>query len=95
MILFVIFDLLHNVSKNSAANLMTSTNLTIVWSPNFIKGKDPVSDLKMCAIGDKNGGVGTIVKKCIEEYDMVFFNSMSYLHGTDSSTASSESHPVN
>ena len=63
--------LLHEIDVNSSKNLMNASNLTIVWSPNFVRGNNPMDDVKMCAL-DGGGGIGTMVKLMIEKHQEIF-----------------------
>ncbi|ORY47242.1 RhoGAP-domain-containing protein [Rhizoclosmatium globosum] len=72
LLLRSLFHLLHTIHKNQAKTLMHSGNLAIVWSPNFVKSNNPMVDLGMCAIGAGGGGIGTLVKICIEQWVEVF-----------------------
>jgi Rho GTPase-activating protein 1 len=45
-----LFSLLRDISKQESQNLMSSQNLAIVWSPNFVKSGNVVQDLAICAV---------------------------------------------
>lgn len=64
------FKVLHKIHLNCDVNKMTSANLAIVFSPNFLAGADPLCDLQLC--GAEEGTLGIIVKTCIENYDAIF-----------------------
>ncbi|KAJ3333637.1 hypothetical protein HDU76_005866 [Blyttiomyces sp. JEL0837] len=46
-----VFRLLKEVDSHSGRNLMTAHNLAIVWSPNMVRGDNPMVDFAMCAVG--------------------------------------------
>ncbi|KAJ3233052.1 hypothetical protein HDU78_006686 [Chytriomyces hyalinus] len=71
-LLRALFQLLHMIHLNHTKTLMHSGNLAIVWAPNFVKSANPMIDLGMCAVGTSGGGVGTLVKICIERWEEVF-----------------------
>jgi hypothetical protein len=48
---------------------MTSSNLAIVWTPNFLKGDDPLAYL---AASPGNDQFRNIVKCCIENHSELF-----------------------
>jgi len=63
--------LLKEVHLNSEVNLMTSSNLAIVWAPNLVRSGDPLEDFKMATLAPE-GTVGTFVRWAIENYDKLF-----------------------
>jgi len=63
--------LLKEVHLNSEVNLMTSSNLAIVWAPNLVRSGDPIEDFKMATLAPE-GTVGTFVRWAIENYDRLF-----------------------
>ncbi|KAI9203378.1 Rho GTPase activation protein [Polychytrium aggregatum] len=65
-----VFYLLLLVQQNAAKNLMTATNLAIVFAPNFVNGHNPIVDFSIAAHG--TGAVGIFTKLSIEHYDEVF-----------------------
>ncbi|KAJ3231438.1 hypothetical protein HDU81_003745 [Chytriomyces hyalinus] len=67
---------------------MHSGNLAIVWAPNFVKSANPMVDLGMCAVGTSGGGVGTLVKICIERWEEVFEAEMDGSLGNSDSLGS-------
>ncbi|KAJ3184139.1 hypothetical protein HDU87_004985 [Geranomyces variabilis] len=71
-LLAAVFGLLHQVHLYSDQNLMTSSNLTIVWAPNLLRSDNPVADFNMGAMGPQGGGAGVIIKLCVERYPEVF-----------------------
>ncbi|OAJ35908.1 hypothetical protein BDEG_20137 [Batrachochytrium dendrobatidis JEL423] len=91
LILCQLFDLLNAVYMHSETNLMTSRNLTIVWSPNFVHSDNPVLDVGMCAIGVQGAGIGTIVKTCIESYEEIFGDYVQELRRSSSIATSMSS----
>nr|KAJ3419397.1 hypothetical protein HK105_007000 [Polyrhizophydium stewartii] len=84
LVMYELFSLLHDVVAHQATNLMTAVNLTIVWSPNFVKSDNAVLDIGMCAIGVQGAGIGTIVKTCVEEFDAIFGESIGTLRRSNS-----------
>ncbi|KAJ3105358.1 hypothetical protein HK100_003906 [Physocladia obscura] len=72
-----LFHLLRIIHESRETTLMNAGNLAIVWSPNFVKGANPMVDLGMCAVGANGGGIGTLVKLCIEHWDEVFSEPIS------------------
>ncbi|KAJ3153394.1 hypothetical protein HDU86_005224 [Geranomyces michiganensis] len=71
-LLAVVFELLNQVHLSSDQNLMTSSNLTIVWAPNLLRSDNPVADFNMGAMGAQGGGAGVMIKLCIERYSEIF-----------------------
>lgn len=65
LVLFnAIMSLLSKVSNKSSVNRMTTQNLAIVWSPNFLpKTLDPMADLT---------GLIVVLQVCIDRYSDVF-----------------------
>ncbi|TPX66283.1 hypothetical protein SpCBS45565_g04594 [Spizellomyces sp. 'palustris'] len=72
MILRASLRLLHQVQLHASENLMTASNLTIVWSPNLVKSENPLADFNICGMGAQGGGGGTMLKLCIERFAEVF-----------------------
>jgi hypothetical protein len=64
-----LFQLLGRVHMVSAKNLMTASNLAIVWTPNFLKGDDPLAYL---AAGSATDKFRSIVKCIIEKHLELF-----------------------
>ncbi|KAJ3020687.1 UNVERIFIED_CONTAM: hypothetical protein HDU68_010062 [Siphonaria sp. JEL0065] len=97
LLLRSLFHLLHTIHSCQQKTLMHSGNLAIVWAPNFVKSVNPMVDLGMCAVGTSGGGIGTLVKICIEEWDDMFGDVVSngadgddYLPGFRESNAGRE-----
>ncbi|KAJ3127859.1 hypothetical protein HK098_005635 [Nowakowskiella sp. JEL0407] len=67
LLLREIFDLLHKISVNSNINLMTSTNLALIWATNLLKsGNDnPLVDVQICTFVEP-GSVKDMTVKDIE-----------------------------
>ncbi|KAI8927836.1 Rho GTPase activation protein, partial [Entophlyctis helioformis] len=91
LLLCEVFRLLNLVLQHSEANRMTAVNLTIVWSPNFVKSDNMVLDLGMCAIGVQGAGIGSTVKTCIESFDEIFGDEVANLQRSDSVSSGSDS----
>ncbi|KAJ3069872.1 hypothetical protein HDU98_007064 [Podochytrium sp. JEL0797] len=72
LLLRSLFHLLSMIHANRTTTLMHAGNLAIVWSPNFVKSANPMVDLGMCAVGSGGGGIGTLVKICVERWEEVF-----------------------
>ncbi|KAI8821089.1 Rho GTPase activation protein [Fimicolochytrium jonesii] len=72
LLLEATFALLHDIHANSSTNLMTSTNLTIVWAPNLVRSDNPIADFSMGAMGAQSGGAGNVIRICIERFEEVF-----------------------
>ncbi|KAJ1327298.1 hypothetical protein BSLG_010640 [Batrachochytrium salamandrivorans] len=88
LVLCELFSLLNAVYLESEVNRMTSVNLTIVWSPNFVRSNNLAVDMGMCAIGVPGAGIGTIVKTCIEDYESIFGDSVALLRRSNSTFTS-------
>ena len=69
-ILKELFYTLNLVHQHEQVNLMPSTNLSLMFCPNFIASDDPLVDLQLCA--NKTGGLAKVVQLCIEEYKVLF-----------------------
>ncbi|KAJ1563486.1 hypothetical protein HK096_000748, partial [Nowakowskiella sp. JEL0078] len=78
-----IFKLLSEVSQNSKLNLMTTSNLTLIWSQNLLRSDNPMLDFDMSVFRlplsltevqaeIEVGGFGTVVSLMIDEYDLIF-----------------------
>ncbi|TFK72299.1 Rho GTPase activation protein [Pluteus cervinus] len=52
MVLSHVLHLMHEISLRSASNLMDAHNLSLVLSPNLVKGSNLILDVKMCTIPD-------------------------------------------
>ncbi|KAI8611441.1 Rho GTPase activation protein [Chytriomyces sp. MP71] len=72
IILRALFQLLNQIHANELTTRMHSGNLAIVWAPNLCRSANPVVDLGMCAVGANGGGIGTLVKICVERWEDVF-----------------------
>ncbi|KAJ3129508.1 hypothetical protein HK100_008587 [Physocladia obscura] len=82
ILLRCLFHLLRIIHESRETTLMNAGNLAIVWSPNFVKSANPMVDLGMCAVGANGGGIGTLVKLCIEHWDEVFSEPTSVYDNT-------------
>ena len=65
----ILFQLLKNVSKYSDENLMTCSNLLLIWGPNLIKPGDPN---EMILYTKPESWVGILVTYYINYYDDIF-----------------------
>eukprot|EP00842_Homolaphlyctis_polyrhiza_P004501 jgi/Hompol1/5051/HPOL_001875-RA len=91
LVLGRLFALLNAVHLNSDSNRMPSSNLTIVWSPNFVRSDNLVLDIGMCAIGVPGAGIGTVVKSCIEDFEDIFGDNVSLLRRSSSARTTGSS----
>lgn len=65
-----IMHLLYKVHSKSDVNKMDAKNLSLVWSPNFIKTpKDNYDHIKHNSLLK---GLSLMLRYCVENYDLVF-----------------------
>jgi hypothetical protein len=62
-----LFSMLGKVSEHSSFTLMDASNLSIVWTPNFLKG-----DMILLATSGGIENYKSIVKACIENHKSIF-----------------------
>ncbi|KAG6815342.1 hypothetical protein H0H93_010098 [Arthromyces matolae] len=81
-----ILNLMHEISLRSTSNRMDAHNLSIVLSPNLVKGSNPLHDVSMCAVlptssrpaaptgtsVPPSATLGSLMKLCIERYFEIF-----------------------
>lgn len=74
-------ELAHEVSIRSAYNRMDAHNLSLVLTPNLVKGSNFKRDLEMCAVPNQTDGqtakpqsasLGLVIKICISHYYEIF-----------------------
>ncbi|KAI8906807.1 Rho GTPase activation protein, partial [Gorgonomyces haynaldii] len=65
-----LFQVLLLVHQHSDQNLMPSSNLSLMFCPNLMRGTDPLQDLMLC--GNQSQGFTKIVRLCIEESHYIF-----------------------
>ncbi|ORX57131.1 Rho GTPase activation protein [Piromyces finnis] len=63
--------LLNEVNNHSKVNLMSASNLAIVWAPNLVKSGKPLEDFEMATVAQE-GTVGAFVRWAIENYNILF-----------------------
>jgi len=80
--------LLKEVNANSETNLMSATNLAIVWAPNLVKSGKPLEDFEMATVAPE-GTVGSFVRWAIENYDLLFA-----FHNSTSNVSIKESYTI-
>ncbi|OLY79848.1 Rho GTPase-activating protein 8 [Smittium mucronatum] len=72
-----LFGLLYSVSNLSSVNKMTSSNLSIVISPNLCFSDDLLFDITMCAAGVGLNSVGSVVMVMISYFPILFQHEIS------------------
>ncbi|PVU87201.1 hypothetical protein BB561_006438 [Smittium simulii] len=72
-----IFGLLYSISLNSAVNKMTSTNLSLIWSPNLYFSDDILSDVAMYTSGYGIATLGSVLVTLIQNFQIVFAQELS------------------
>ncbi|OUM58310.1 hypothetical protein PIROE2DRAFT_48057, partial [Piromyces sp. E2] len=80
--------LLKEVNAHSEVNLMSASNLAIVWAPNLVKSGKPLEDFEMATVAPE-GTVGAFVRWAIENYDILFA-----FHNLTATTSITESYSI-